>query len=120
MNNIVDEINKRFTQSHNNEISHLHKPFNDEEEKYIQENPVVPQLVKDRRKNKEERRKKFGKMLGSESGLNYEKPKIEDLTIKDIVKIVNDSIKDENMNWVAFQKNQEEKEKEENDINLTI
>jgi hypothetical protein len=68
---------------------------------------VVSSLVKDWKKNKEERRKNFSKILVFESGLNYDliandikinEANNEDLTMKDIFKIVNDSIKDENMN----------------------
>jgi hypothetical protein len=36
MNKIDDDINKLFNNPQNNEISHQHKPSNDEKEEYIQ------------------------------------------------------------------------------------
>jgi hypothetical protein len=41
MNNINDDINKLFNIPHNNKISHLHKLFNDKEEKYIYKKMVL-------------------------------------------------------------------------------
>jgi hypothetical protein len=46
MNNIDDKINKFFDHSHNNEIPHQQKSFNDEEEDYIQENSALSSNAK--------------------------------------------------------------------------
>jgi hypothetical protein len=106
MNNIDDKINKLFNHPHNNKILHQHKSFNDEEEEYIQENRTQSLVLKDRKKSKkaeEIRKKKEIKKIN--------KPNNESITMKNIIKIFNDSTKGENMNWLTFEKFKKKKKK---------
>jgi hypothetical protein len=109
INEIDENINNILSHPHNNEILHPHKPFNNEKENYTQENGALSFLAKERKKIKEEERKNLGRTSAFESGINFNKPNNEDFIMKDIIKIVNNSIKDEE----ETMENILEKEKEE-------